>query len=101
MNDFAALVATHLFVASMAWTHGYAVAAFFQRRHRLEMHSWAMLTETALVDLSEPGRAYNWAIDGDGRCPDCGGSGETIVPDPFLRGACLHAACPTCTRIAP
>lgn len=101
MTDFATLAATHLFVASMAWAHGYVVAAFFQRRRRLEAAAWATLAETAFVDLTEPARPYDWAVDGGGECPDCHGAGETIVHDPFQRGAYLHAACPTCSQVAP
>lgn len=95
MND----VALASLLAATAWIAGFATGNRIERVRR-EERSWG--PPARLIDLTEPARAYDWAVDGGGECPDCGGNGETIVADPFRHGLKLHAACPTCTaRVTP
>lgn len=61
MSDFAALVATHAFAACAAWANGYLCGVYLERR-KAEDGSWPPLS---LIDLTEPSRAYDWALDGE------------------------------------
>lgn len=61
MSSFAALVATHAFAACAAWANGYLCGVYLERR-KVEDGSW---TDTDLVDLTEPDRVYDWAVDGE------------------------------------
>lgn len=94
MNRYLTILSLYWLVGAVAWMNGYAAGIWLERR-RQENRAWPA---PILVDLTEV-HLYDWQIDGGGECPDCAGRGTVSFPDPFLGGAHLDAACPTCSTV--